>query len=81
MNNECMIDGDKHSYSAVMSCVVAEVRHMVSIAQSTVDTMVVVSPMNRLVEHVLQYILNPARCDPRFIRAVRGDTTVPGVPE
>lgn len=73
MNNDCMLDGGKGHYSVVMACVVGEVRHMVNVADSTVDTMVVISPMNRIVEHVLQYILTPSKCDPRFIRAVRGE--------
>ena len=73
MNNDCMLDGTKDHYSVVMACVVNEVRHMVYVASQSADTMVIVLPTNRLVEHVLQYILSPTKCDPRFVRAVRGD--------
>lgn len=73
MNNDCMLDGERGQYSVVMACVVNEVRHMVLLSSGTVDTMVVVLPTNRLVEHVLQYLLSPNKCDPRFVKAVRGD--------
>lgn len=77
-NSECMVDGtSKSNYAAVMSCMVSEVRHMVVIAQSTVDTLVMVQPMNRTVECVLQYILNPSKCDPKFIALIRGNQSIP----
>jgi len=71
--NECMIDGERENFSIIMLCVVNEVRHMVKIADKLVDTMVIVMASNRTVESVLQYILTPSRCDPRFAKAVRGD--------
>ncbi len=71
--NECMLDGGKGDFSIVMLCIVNEIRHMVRIAEKSVDTMVIVTASNRTVESVLQYILTPSRCDPRFIKAVRGD--------
>ncbi len=75
--NECIIDGDKKSYAAVVTCTVAEVRHMLTVSatrdnMSGVDTMVTVTPSNRWVEHVIQYLLNPMKCDPKFMIAVRG---------
>ncbi len=74
MNSDCMLDGNKERYSVVMACMVNEVRHMVSIADQTVDTMVIIIPTNRLVEHVLQYILNPNKCEQRFVKAIRNET-------
>lgn len=85
--NECVIDKaekdendkGKAAYSAVLTCTITDVRHMVSIASSTVDTMVVIAPANRWVEHIMQYILNPNRSNPQFLMAVRGDPRIPGV--
>ena len=73
-STECILDGDKDGYSILMSCVVSDVRHMIHATNGTADTMVLVVPANRLVEHVMQYILNQNKCDPRFLKLVKGET-------
>lgn len=80
-NKDCMLDGERGQYSVVMACVVSDVRHMIYISNKTVDTMVIVKPIHRTVEHVLEYLLSPGRCDQRFVRMIRGDASGSDVPE
>lgn len=73
----CMLDGQKGSFSVILTCVIKQVRHMVETASRSVDTLVVVVPVNRTAEQVLLYMMSPQKCDPRFVRAIREAPTAP----
>lgn len=69
---DCVVDKEDGKYSISLSCKVVRIRHMVSTAAGTTESLAIVSPVNRLAEGVLTYVLTPAKCDPRFVAAVRG---------
>ncbi len=71
-NMDCMVDEEKHAKSVVVSCIISDVRHMVHVLNKTLDTMVIIVPVNRLVEHVLQYVFDVNECDKRFVGLLKG---------
>lgn len=73
---DCVVDKDKTDYSVILSFQVRRIRHMHAVGSKKVDSMAVLVPMNRSVELVLQYMLNPAKVDQKFFKAV--SETVPG---
>lgn len=77
-NADCMLDKDKDTYSVMLSFKVARIRHMLTTKDSKVDSMAVLVPVNRNVELVLQYLLNPAKTDPKFVKLIREAAGVSG---
>lgn len=73
---DCIVDKDKNDYSVILSFQVRRIRHMLAVGMKKVDSMAVIVPVNRSVELVLQYMLNPAKVDPKFFKVV--SETVPG---
>ena len=69
--SECSVDREKGDYSVQLSFQVRRIRHMLTVNSSKVDTLAMLTPMNRSVEAVLQYLINPAKVDPKFVKAVR----------
>jgi hypothetical protein len=69
--SECSIDREKGEYSVQLSFQVRMIRHMLSVNNSKVDTLAVLTPVNRNVELVTQYLINPARVEPKFVKMVR----------
>lgn len=57
---------NKKSYFVVLSFRIARFRHMVEEGKLTIDSMAQVYPMNRDIELVLLYIIDPSKSDPRF---------------
>jgi len=79
---ECVVDKDEGKYSVSLACKVVRLRHMVNVGAGTSESLAIVTPVNRLVEHVLMYIMQPAKCDPRFVALVRGEQPIqPAKPE
>ncbi len=70
---DCVLDKDGNKYSVSLSCPVRRVRHMVNTETSGIDSMGILVPINRTIEGVLLYLLAPNKCDPRFVRLVRGE--------
>lgn len=70
-NADCIVDKDKTEYSVVLSFSVRRIRHMLAVGGAKTETMAVLVPVNRNVELVMQYILNPAKVDQKFVKAVR----------
>jgi len=77
---DCVVDKDDGKYSVSMACKVVRLRHMVNTASGTAESLAIVTPVNRLVEHVLMYIVQPSKCDPRFVALVRGEAAPPPQP-
>lgn len=69
--DSCVVDKDNNSFHVILRHLVKEIRHMVAGTSKAMDTMVIVIPVNRMVESALLYCLHPERCDKRFIQAVR----------
>jgi len=74
---DCAIDKDKDGFYISMACKVARIRHMVNTNDGTVDSLAIIIPVNRVVEASMLYILNPSKCDPKFVQAVRTQFTTP----
>lgn len=75
---DCLIDKDKDGYNISMACTVSRIRHM-AFPDGNVDSLAFLVPTNRIVEHTMLYILNPSKCDPRFVHAVRSELGKPPV--
>lgn len=71
----CAVDKEDDSFTVAVSCSVMRIRHMVNIANKAVETMAMIAPRDRLCEHVLLYLLSPSKCEPKFIRLVRGENS------
>jgi hypothetical protein len=69
--SECSVDREKGEYSVQLSFSVRRIRHMLSVNGTQVDTLAILTPENRNVELVAQYLINPAKAEPKFIKAVR----------
>ena len=69
----CVIDKEEDNYVVSVACTISIIRHMMNITTKIVESMVIVTPNDRLCESVLYYLLMPNRCDPRFVRLVRGE--------
>jgi len=68
----CVIDREDNNYMVAIACIATRIRHMVNTATLTVESMAILTPSDRTCEHVLRYLLTPGKCDPRFVRLVRG---------
>lgn len=68
---ECMVDRERGENSVILSFNVRRIRHMLPVGTKTVETMAMLTPVNRSVELVLQYVLDPRKVDPKFIKMVR----------
>jgi hypothetical protein len=70
-SSECAVDRDKGGYSVVLSFQVRRIRHMLTVGTENLDTMAILTPVNRSVELVLQYLLDPKKVDQKFFKTVR----------
>jgi len=70
-NSDCMVDRDQGEYSVMLSFSVRRIRHMLSTGTSKLDTMAVLTPVNRNVELVMQYLVDPKKVDQKFFKTVR----------
>lgn len=77
---DCVLDKDGNKFSVSLSCPIRRVRHMVSTTTGEVESMGILVPINRTIESVLLFVIAPNKCDPRFIRLVRGDQGAPPGP-
>jgi hypothetical protein len=75
-SSDCMVDKNSSGYSVALSLKVTQVRHMVEVVKGEeildVESMAIIIPVNRLVEHVLMYLIAPSKCDQKFVLGVRG---------
>src|SRR5512135_1268617 len=78
-SRSCIVDKEGNDYVVAVACKVLRIRHMVNTMSHTAESMAYAVPEDRVSEHVLMYLLMPTKCDPRFVRAVRGGQTVPVV--
>lgn len=72
---ECSVerDGkDKKSFhgSVTLSFSVKQVRHLLETTTRVTDTLVIVTPANRVVEQVSLYILDRGQCDDRWAKSI-----------
>lgn len=70
-SGDCVVDRDKGEYSVMLSFTVRRIRHMLATATKSLDTMAVLTPVNRSVELVLQYLVDPKKVDQKFFKIVR----------
>ena len=68
----CVVDKEEDQYMVAVACTVMRIRHMVNTTNKTVESMAIVAPSDRTCECVVRYLLTPTKCDPRFVRIVRG---------
>jgi hypothetical protein len=71
-SRNCIVDKEGNDYMVAVACKIIRIRHMVNTLATTAESMAYAVPEDRVCEHVLMYLLSPSKCDPRFIRAVRG---------
>lgn len=74
---DAQLDKGPDGISVAVACKISRVRHMVETQDGTVSTMCYVVPVSRLSEHVMTYLLMPAKCDSKFLRMVRGGVSDP----
>jgi hypothetical protein len=65
----CVIEKEEDNYSIVLTCVVKAFRHMLD--ASGLDSMAIVVPLDRAIEGILTYILNPDQCNPKFVAMLK----------
>jgi len=75
---ECMLErGQKDEndaesdHAVIMAFRVKQMRHMLDSQTSEIESMCVVTPMDRFVESVMMFLLDRKKCDPRFIAMIR----------
>lgn len=69
---ECSLDrSDDGKNSIVMTFLVKQVRHMLELNPTKLDTMCIIVPSSRFAELVMLYLFDPTKCDRRFVEAVR----------
>jgi hypothetical protein len=69
---ECAIDrSEDGKNSIIITLLVKQVRHMLELNPSKFDTMCIAVPTSRFAELVVLYMLDPTKCDRRFVEAVR----------
>jgi hypothetical protein len=73
----CIVDKEGNDYVVSVSCKVMRIRHMVNTTSHTAESMAYATPEDRLAEHVMLYMLIPSKCDPKFVRVVRGAAAAP----
>ena len=67
---ECSLDQSEDGRNVIMATfLVKQIRHMIDGANF--DTMCIVVPTSRYVEQVTLYLLDPSKCDKRFVGTVR----------
>lgn len=54
-------------YSVIMAFRVSRFKHMLDGNDPEIDSMAMITPMNRDIEHAIIYILDPNKADPRFV--------------
>lgn len=74
-NADCMVDREKGEYSVILSFNVRRIRHMLAVGTSRVETMAMLTAVNRSVELVLQYLIDPKKVDQKFVKMVRETVT------
>jgi hypothetical protein len=78
-SSDCMLDtqgNQKGETTVILGFRVQEIRQMIDAKTSKVDSMVIVTPANKVVEAAMMFMLQPEKCDPRFLgmlkeRAIR----------
>jgi hypothetical protein len=68
-NLSCVVDKADDKHSIIATCVVKAFRHMLD--PSGLDSMAVIVPINRTVEEVMSYVLNPKQCNPKFVALIK----------
>jgi len=63
--------------AVALSFQVRRIRHMLTVGTEKLDTMAVLTPVNRNVELVVQYLVDPKKVDQKFFKMVR-ETVSPG---
>ena len=66
-----IFDGDKENgYTVTLSCPIRQVKHLIDIAEKSVQTLVLAAPENRASEQILLYLFDTSKCDPSFMKAL-----------
>jgi len=69
-----MTEKTKSGYNISLSFQVQQIRHMIDMENGLASTMVSINPQNRMIEKILSYLMDPLKCDTKFIHDVRGDS-------
>lgn len=69
--SECCLDKSKNGeISIIATFIVKEIRHMID--RYTFQSLCTIEPINRFVEQAVLFLLNPGKCDKRFVETVHG---------
>lgn len=68
-SSDCAIEKNGNEFAVIMTCLVKHFRHMLD--EGKLDSMAVLIPINRTVESIMIYIIEPEKCDSRFVNIVR----------
>lgn len=69
---DCVLERkDDGGHYAVVTLQVMRFKHMLDHGPSALSSMAFVVPINRTVEHVVTYLLDRKKCDPRFLDLVK----------
>lgn len=75
-SSRSVLEKEEDGYSVTLSFVVERFTHMVEAVagsgEASVDSMVWLKPVDRMMEMILLYLLETDACDPKFVQSVRG---------
>lgn len=63
------IDGEKViGYTISIKCELHKIKYMMNVSDNTTESMIIVTPENRMSEQVLFYLVNKKLCSPNFLK-------------
>lgn len=57
----------------VLSFKISNIKHMFDIDKDELESIVILNPNSRIVEGLILYIYEKDKCDPRFVKFLKGD--------
>lgn len=70
--NGLVIDGDvENGFNLSMKFDVKKIKHIVDISTKEVKTFIILSPVNRTLEQILLYLINPRYCNHNFLKMIK----------
>lgn len=67
--NNMIIEKDKNDYSINLTFQISGFRHLLT-QPNSLESMMIITAVNRTIESILLYIIDKDKCDPRFISLV-----------
>ncbi len=69
---DCVVDKpNENEYGVSVSCVIKRIRHMIDTQTGSIESMALATPGTRLAELIMVYLIDPKKCDPKFVKTIR----------